>query len=520
MKRQTFITPLSILSMLLACLPGHISAQTKKENLPVLHFESRTFIEDIPYGRPFIIITPKVFDGRASNICGVSIFELKKNQSCPTWGTGVPVANAYHWIQGTDNATTSFELVIKEPLKFNTDYCFQFTFLQEVAYRDDQSLAQSLQARMGSFYKRKGYISNFDADTILVNVEQELIQRDLLTNISIDATRRIRIKPATNVFRFPISTSKGWVTADDFGELARISYLLELEKESLQFTRRNLALEKRKYSDILDLLDKCDKKKASAEVVKKARSFLVNLNTVAISAPELQEILRMPCVDSVGGSRTVLLGMALSYDNLTASENTIKAYELDIAHFEAKFGALSELVRTGIKSVGFISTENNVEISDRTAIDKVRFGTAFGASSARLNAFSGGDKQWSAFGYFALKYYLRPVDKGLKEPYLNRHWFWGKSAIFVGLKAVGDLEYKGSTLNNLFGTKPVLGFSYDLNRFVSLDLGTVLFSQNSVRPLLNDKKQFRAAFTIGLSFDPDLINRMKALFSNEKYKIP
>ena len=187
---------------------------------------------------------------------------------------------------------------------------------------------------------------------------------------------------------------------------------------------------------------------------------------------------------------------------------------------KTKLGSLVEIVKDGIKLVGLATSYDMVRVSSAKALNKIQIGTAFAASSAFLNfGAKDGPNEASLFGYFALKFYLLPVDKGLKCPYLIGK-FPNRASIYVGLKNIGDLKYRGASMTNFIGANPVVGLSYDIHRNFSIDFGTVFFGQNSVYPLVNKEKPFRTAMTVGISFDPDLINQFRSLVTDQNYKIP
>jgi len=152
------------------------------------------------------------------------------------------------------------------------------------------------------------------------------------------------------------------------------------------------------------------------------------------------------------------------------------------------------------------------------ALEAIRIGTAFGGGLAGLNFLDVDNRDYDVFGYTALKFYLSPVDKRVANPYMSDRFFINRLAIMVGFSVTGDLEYNGVALDRALGFYPVAGLSYDLNRYMSIDIGGTMFKQRSLSPLTNDSN-IRFAPLVGLNFDADLFNRMKAIFTGSAYNL-
>ncbi|MEL6867616.1 MAG: hypothetical protein AAFP19_24540, partial [Bacteroidota bacterium] len=118
-------------------------------------------------------------------------------------------------------------------------------------------------------------------------------------------------------------------------------------------------------------------------------------------------------------------------------------------------------------------------------INNINIGTAFGASVVGLNFQEEATRAYDVFGYAALKFYLMPVDKRIADPYLSDIFFINRLAVLVGVSLSGDLNYRGSDLDKVLSVYPVLGLSYDVNRYLTVDLGVTAFEQDSISPLTN-----------------------------------
>lgn len=506
LKKINLFSLLLLLLFGILCQP--LVGQNKKADIPVVEFRNRTFITDIPYGRPFIINTSTSFDGKPSNICALKI-----------WRAGAAANDtlyAYDWI-GKGEQRTKFEMKVNKGLKLDKSYHFEFVYLMEESYSPDQKVLQKIIHRSRQFYKqhRRG-ITGYDVDTLIGNIESELVSDSLITNISFGANGRWTLQAReVNLFRFPVTTSKGVVEADDFALLAREQAELEIEQEEKKRLMIDLRSNQNEYAALLEEL--ADNHSQLAEPLNRVKNFVESGNYKNTSKFDVIKIREIQC-DSA--CEQTLRSIAALYLNTLKVERQIAAHSGEIKYLNDKIGTLSEIVVEGVRVSGIFTRESKVTIEDKATLDKVKIGTAFGGSFAFPNTNSIdniGDP--STFGYFALKFYLKPVDRGLKDPYLSDTPILNRTSVFVGLKALGNLEYKGTELENIFGTQPVFGISYDIHRNFSIDIGTVLFRQASVYPLIDKSSPPRAAFTIGLSFDPDLINRFRALFTDDKYSI-
>lgn len=497
---------LLLLVLGIVCQP--LMGQSNIADIPVVEFKNRSFQKDIPYGRPFFIKTPIYFDGNKSNICAVKI-----------WWDGAAArdtAYAYDWIHKED-ARTEFELKVNKGLKLDEDHYFQFIYLMEESYSPDQKILQKIIHRSRQFYKEHRLsITGYNVDTLIQNIEDELIRSSEYTSITFGDRGQIALKSnEVNLFSFPITTSKGVVEADDFALLVREQSLLEEEEERKKRLLIELRANQNEYTSLLENL--ANNNSSLAEQLGRVKDFIQSGNYKNTSRYDVNKIQDISC-DSP--CPQTLRSIASLYLNTSRVERQIATHTRNITYWNDKIGTLSEIVVAGVKISEIFTSKSRVTIKDKATLDKVKIGTAFGGSFAFPNTSSlNVINEPSTYGYFALKFYLKPIDRGLIDPYLSDAPILNRTSIFVGLKALGDLRYKGTTLGNVFGTQPVVGISYDIHRNFSIDIGTVLFTQKSVYPLINKDSPPRAALTIGLSFDPDLINRFRSLFTDDKYKL-
>lgn len=153
-----------------------------------------------------------------------------------------------------------------------------------------------------------------------------------------------------------------------------------------------------------------------------------------------------------------------------------------------------------------------------TEVNSIGVGTSFGGGVVGLNPFDANSRETDAFGYSAVKFFLSPVDKRVANPYLDDKFFINRLAILVGVSTTGDYTYRGQTLEKALNFNPLLGFSYDVNRSLSIDGGATLFKQPSISPLQN-RTDVRVGPVIGVNLDIDGFNRFSKLLGGEEYRI-
>lgn len=502
-------------------------SQSKKADIPVVEFKNRKFVTDIPYGQPFIIKVPNTFDGKKSNICEVIIKEKGKDD--------VVVSSAYDWLDAEDEEAKQFELIFRNfehqdaskklklnnGLKLDGNYTFEIKFFLEESYSPDESILKRIVYESTKHFETFDQITPQDMENILTKIEAELKTNKKFTTLDFDNNNQISIdKSKLKLFRFPLTTSKGIVTLDDFGELAREKNQIKSETSNLNTHKTKLLQNKNNFIAALDKIESCDSK--LSETIQRVKEFIENQRYQSTSNLDFRTLSKDKCSKP---HKTIINAIDASFSNFSKTSNNILESTTLITEIESRIGSLNEIVREGIRLVGLFTTDEAITVNSKAQLKKLRVGTAFGGSVAFLNTINADNEinlgNTSPFGYFALKFYLCPVDRGLRYPYLSDKKIINRTSIYAGLKAIGDLNYRGTNLANFIGTKPVAGLSYDFHPNFSLDIGTVLFSQDSVYPLVEGQRhKFRAALTIGISFDPDLINQFRALITNEKYKIP
>ena len=206
------------------------------------------------------------------------------------------------------------------------------------------------------------------------------------------------------------------------------------------------------------------------------------------------------------------------YDDALADVN--KAQASTVEYWEVANQQLADIY--ALTKVYTLSLYQSAE-PEVTELESILVGSTFGGGVAALNfnkengngRFKSAD--YNLFAYSALKFYLGPNDKRIKDPYLNG--VRSRFSILLGVVMTGKLNYDGQELERAIGIDPIIGISGDINRFISLDLGIIVTKQPTLNESLFANSKLRTAPFLGVSFDMDLFNRFSSLLSRETYNI-
>ena len=187
--------------------------------------------------------------------------------------------------------------------------------------------------------------------------------------------------------------------------------------------------------------------------------------------------------------------------------------KLQLDYNEKELDAVDAIIREGVTSHG-TSVKYAETFLSKSELESIRIGTTFGFSYTGLayqeNEFDQRKLSGDLFMYGGLKFYFGPVDKDLKDPYsLSGNPILNRLALTFGV-ALSSINFKGTDVENAAGLKPMFGFSYDLTRYITLDVGTVFFKNKSISSLSDRKTLFGRPF-IGISFDANLFNQIRKI---------
>ncbi len=465
-KDLLFFCALPLLLFLSApLLPAQMSA------LPEVSYEQGKIVGSLPYGRHFFIIgSTHLPKGEKARLVEVKIWQLPghyygarrsaravtSTQVAETLA-GPPIVSS-RWSADEANQEEVFRLYIDRPLEFASRYVLQFTYKVPVEFELDEDQKDELISRIADrvFDKvlEQGGITQSDIREIINMELGAYLGR--MDEYAAYFSADARVYPKYE--NLPISSATLQRLSREIG-----SYSSTLQ--TLEFLKGQLAQAKAE-------LDELEPGSEDAEAVKDA-----------IASMEAQQ----------------------------------QAAEEKIQTLRDALPDMLQIVRQKLVEARVTYTIEQPEALSMAEVDAIRIGTAFGGAMVGLNLPSK-DRSFDALGYSALKFYLRPVDKRLPQPYLTGEYFVNRLSILAGVAFGGELEYRGQLLEKAIGVYPLLGFSFDVNRYMSIDVAATLFAQPSLSPL-TQTSTLRVGPVIGINFDGDLFNRFQTMFSGSQYQI-
>jgi hypothetical protein len=489
----------------------------------------------------------------------------RKNKKEPRFEKMEPYYATTWWANDPVN-DKQFELYVAEPLQLSTAYKFRFNFFHKYELNDATTKKLVLEVKNDLL---NAYLENGTQSVRIDLINQFLNQRvseftdslnfgylDSYDNGDVEFTtadRELKV-PFTGKIDPELAKAIGEVLRDELSLLAEDRVLEEIENEIKAIAEKpvyddlsdKLASLLKDDPDLPDLYTSSDLKSLEA-FVNDFRITDVNLFSTLIKFVQSNSALL------TSSQQRTLLRLRSSFEDLKNYTESRQEKVARIRLVERKFGqgGLDKLIGEGFvlaNSTEVISTpftntgtgtnrrlssvdstgNNNIanfasavpgETSLRTTgYDAINIGTAYGVAVVGLNfgnppdgetGFTLSNTVPNMVSYIAAKFYLNPVDKSVLYPYPR---FTDKFAILAGIKASGDLNFKGQQQESVFRVQPVLGLSYDLTRAVSVELGGIFFNQPSLSPF-NSIENLRVAPFLGLSVDANAFNVIKNLLN-------
>ncbi|MGK0366190.1 MAG: hypothetical protein ACI85O_003263 [Saprospiraceae bacterium] len=197
-------------------------------------------------------------------------------------------------------------------------------------------------------------------------------------------------------------------------------------------------------------------------------------------------------------------------DDIDKFTKRIRSAKRNIAELETNLESKLDIIKKQLAVVSVDRPAGTTRPTAITELDVIKVGTAIGGGAIFFNPRNSETRESNAIAYTALKFYFLPVDKRIDKPYLTSYPFINRASIMLGVATSGSLEYRGQQLDKPLGLTPVVGISYDVNRYFSLDLAATVFRQPSTSTLSSQKKT-RFAPILGFTFDVDAFNRIKSM---------
>jgi archaellum component FlaC len=469
MKNQRLILPLLV--FLLFSSSSALFGQGGPDNTPVVQYTQGKITSGLPYGRHFFIKgTSKLPNGAYADKVRVRLwptgrrFFNRKKQARPLDANETaqifaePPLDSAVWFADRAVDTLFFKLYISRSLDIASEYMLEFTFYERMKFELSENDKDVILANIGD----RVYRYFRDKGGIQASVIKKIIDEEVnktLTNVD-SYGENFPGMQAKSEYQIKLQPGTEEQLAKRIGSYTSSQALVEMLDLEIQTIENDLKNMDSNSDDFKNAQEELNNLKQQREDAR------TNVGNLKEDLPKILNIIR---------------------------EQYIETY------------------------ASYVIPQPN-ELS-KTQLEAVRLGSSFGAGAVGLNFLNEDARDLDVFGYTAIKFYLFPVDKRISDPYINDLFFINRLSLLVGISISGDLNYKGNTLEKAIGVYPVGGISYDVNRFLSIDLGGTLFRQNSLSPLTN-ANQVRVAPIIGINFDADLFNRFKTLGQGEPYVIP
>lgn len=465
MKRLWFLASLLVLSTAAwgQSAPGN--------TIPTVLYEQGKIIGSLPYGRYFYIKgNTKLPNNKRADKVRVRIWDSGRSKLMRS--KGLPALDATQmggimasapldsatWNADRATDTLFFYLYMNRNLNFSSEYLLEFTFYEQEEFlltsAQKEEVFQQVENRVFDQFKAKGGISQNDIQR-LISEEVSLYFQLGISDSDLNAGETFAQKPQTSVKLVPGAIEKLSNEIGKYSSSFRLIEELDLEIKQAESDLKNLTPGTREYEDVQQVI--IDFKKQQSD----ARARVGELRD---KLPELLEPIRTQEVE--------------------------------------------------VSSSYVITNPSELSVTDLQAI---RIGSSFGSGIVGLN-FLEEDRGYDVFGYSALKFYFLPVDKRVADPYLTNRFFINRLSLLVGFSINREINYNGSLLQRPIGFYPVAGLSYDINRYLSVDLAATMFKQQSLSSL-TQAQTIRFGPVIGINFDADLFNRVDALITGEQYNI-
>lgn len=556
--------------LVLTCLPGAIQAQDLPRPLPTYSYVNGQIQGQLPYGKEFFISGNTLQPGTAqrANVVELAIYEevyrtqrirrerrifFKPDSLTLYFGTS-PIYQSFWW-DSEDTDPANFKVYVGRPLKVNTYYQVVLNFYHKYQLDDatTKRLIETVKLRIAGQNNLSVRIENVEdvLNDVVAEYAQEVnfgyLEPTRNDRVRFDTTRKRLELPVTGELPYNLQLELGRIIQHE-QILADANFKLESKINELKLFARSdtfMDLERRLNA----ALREDDSVTYRLSDVQALRNFLVTGNTNYDPFPPL-----LRYVESSSGSRRlteldkmILRALPGNYfrpiQNLTMNRDRLLD-KIELMNEQVSDAGLDQLIGEGFvqaNSAELIETPyaklpesasdgtnrrqsfavgENSDLVPSTGYDAINIGTAYGVGLVGLNfpdptTLGSNDPfaltEPALVSYIGVKFYFSQVDKAffIEEPY---PLFRDRLSLMVGVKATGDLNYRGNSLGKVLAVQPVTGLSVDINRVMSLDAGFVLFGEPSLSPFL-DRNRLRVAPFIGLSLDANVFNATRNLIT-------
>lgn len=462
MKTKTLLRYLPLLALLF------VNALNAQENTPVVTIEQGEIIGALPYGQHFFITGSTALpSGEQADSVVVEIYDagvnhLRRNKKNTkelsdkqkdfviSGENKTNLVETSTWVRYLDKDVTNFRVYVNKPLRFAREYILQVNYYRRYNFsfseRQKNEILENVVENLQEEFENKGELDP-KAATDYLNVAVMSAMRDQV------------IASGDNFYGFGNSLEEEpLVNPASLIDLTE-NYLnvLPAEKENLKNAQKNLS-------------------KAKTELKQEAD-------------PEEKEAIQ---------------------EDIDKWSERVRSIDKRVKKLEAGKEKRLSIIRNRL---ALVSVDRPAQSSRPTAItelDAIKVGTSFGGGGIIFNPRRKDIREINALAYTALKFYIFPVDKRIDKPYLTSFPFFNRASVLFGIVTSNSFEYRGQELEKPIGVAPLVGISYDVNRYFGVDFGATVFRQPSTSYLLSAKKT-RISPVIGINFDFDGFNRIKSL---------
>lgn len=466
-----------IFIFLLVFNPKSFSQDQAKNALPEVTLFHGKIVDILPYSRKFFI-TGDIPPFGEWELKKVSLVIYKSNN------VGAILSDTIisdEWIKSSNNY--QIKLFVSKGLNFNKKYLLNITYHLSLEIKDEDEINKFMKVTSSR-------LMNY-AESKLVGDKVDLVGSDLEELIKQEYKTFISQKFESNKSLVSFSIDN---TNNNIDE----SFSVAFPDEKLSKLKNNYS----RYYQQINYLDTLNKKLKENTY---DRIKIENGLKQDKIKPEIKKELEDELLNKELQIRQVENRIASSQEELKKVDESIKTFfENDFKPF------ISSTITYGSEIVPSIASIEDLET--------VRVGTSFGGGAAWLNNLN--DNYTVGFGYIGLKFHLQPVDKRLVDPYIGKNKNLNRLSFLIGfgLKS-NNTQYHGQELKPLvLNTYPMLGFSYDINRYFSMEAGAMLFMYDAISPL-KSSSTLKASPFVTLGFDIDLFNRFSALFKGQTYSL-
>ncbi len=509
-----------------AILLSYTFSFSQVQDFDVIPYKYGKFEGKLPSGKKFFITGPLIhMDKPPADVVILNIYKVSRKSKTPQT---CPHYSGYFWKPKGDDSQ-QFKIFVDKPLLFSRNYKFEFQYFSSAQYTAGNNILSAFTAELDRYFASKKSLNENDLITMLADVNLKLKNKSFGTlgfvpNSSCNNIESFQYTNEIQVVSFPIKTDKGDVSAAELAGLITDRYLFNKNTANIAQLKTKIS-NLQNDSDVKDGIKAMEQNLSSSSTtytqndIDKLKSFFSSGYDASNPVPDFSALFSDPSIFS--GDQLKKIGELISYNlNLPQEEEALNKNKAKVVTATAKLGSYEDIVLKGFTLSGTSISYNTIEFDQKVQTDAVKATTPAGISGVLLNPEeNGGPSEFDTYGNAAIRTYFYPVDKRHSGKLAYVPWgrpFNRMSATF-GI-SFSPISYRGEKLKPAIGVKPVFAIGYDVTRSFSIDIGGILFRQDSPS-ILNDKSNIRFAPVISIQFDADLFNRFKSLGSGESFQL-